>query len=398
MTDRDLWHAIYALYEMLIDRENDENAYQSLFDAHPAIFVALGFDSYQSYERSSGKKLPFDPDRGFRPEPDFLCAEIENSTVTVFELKTPFVPRLIIERGDGNRQKLSATAESYVSQATEYAESIRERSDAREIVKADLGLSQISAIKIALAYAIASDNDLPAVSRLLSQRKIPTSIVYFDSLLDKLIQSYVHPRPNTEGRPGLMVVYHMVIDRDQPADRAFIVDHGVGTKNRLSIYVENNELVYRCIDNESHEHQLRATIEYGRPVFVRFEFANDDDGFYLSLNVDNEERDFRVGGANFNFAPQVHGLVIGTDNTRQYFSRFNMLEMYYATETMSVKDKLGSYHYFKRRISESRKSVRFDGTHFMIRDTDGNLKQSKSEFQPKYEDWKTPGEGDKIDV
>ncbi|MFM6311343.1 MAG: hypothetical protein ACKPGB_24380, partial [Dolichospermum sp.] len=100
-------------------------------------FKILGFDTFQSYEKSSGKRLPFDNDRNFRPEPDFLCGNIESCTVTVFELKTPFVKPFIVNRTDGNRAKLNATAESYLSQATEYAKSIQGSSEARSVVKSD---------------------------------------------------------------------------------------------------------------------------------------------------------------------------------------------------------------------------------------------------------------------
>jgi hypothetical protein len=48
----------------------------------------------------------------------------------MFELKTPFVGRLTTSRSDGNRLKLKATPESYISQATEYVDSINERPDA----------------------------------------------------------------------------------------------------------------------------------------------------------------------------------------------------------------------------------------------------------------------------
>ena len=71
--DLDLWNAIYALYELLTDEENSEKKYQTFFESYPVVFKILGFDTFQSYEKSSGKRLPFDNDRNFTPEPDFLC-------------------------------------------------------------------------------------------------------------------------------------------------------------------------------------------------------------------------------------------------------------------------------------------------------------------------------------
>src|SRR5659263_120165 len=126
MNETKLWQAIYKLYAMLISRVNDEAAYQTYFECNPIVFHTLGFDAFASFEKSSGNLLPFDVYRGYRPEPDFLFARTGAGEITVFELKTPFVGDLIVSRSsDGNRTKLRAQAEGYVSQTTEYAESIQ---------------------------------------------------------------------------------------------------------------------------------------------------------------------------------------------------------------------------------------------------------------------------------
>ena len=143
-TDESLWAAIYALYCLLIDQVNDEASYQSLFEQHPAIFSVMGLDTSASFEKRSSNAIPFDPERNFQPEPDFICAEISSGNLVVVELKTPFVGEIKTARQDGNRAKFKAIAESYVSQATEYVESIRQRPDARDVVKSVLGISRIA--------------------------------------------------------------------------------------------------------------------------------------------------------------------------------------------------------------------------------------------------------------
>ena len=143
-TDESLWAAIYALYCLLIDQVNDEASYQSLFEQHPAIFSVMGLDTSASFEKRSSNAIPFDPERNFQPEPDFICAEISSGNLVVVELKTPFVGEITTARQDGNRAKFKAIAESYVSQATEYVESIRQRPDARDVVKSVLGISRIA--------------------------------------------------------------------------------------------------------------------------------------------------------------------------------------------------------------------------------------------------------------
>lgn len=143
-TDESLWAAIYALYSLLVDRINDEASYQTLFEQHPAIFSALGVDIAQSFEKSSSNAIPFDYERNFRPEPDFLGAKLVSGNIIVVELKTPFVGDITTSRQDGNRAKFKAPAESYISQVTEYVESIRQRDAARDAVKKILGISRIA--------------------------------------------------------------------------------------------------------------------------------------------------------------------------------------------------------------------------------------------------------------
>lgn len=86
-----LWRAVVDLFSLLQDGCNEEARYQRFLEAHPVSFAVLGFDRYAAFEKRSGNSLPFDNERGFAPEPDFLCADAESGLLTVFELKTPFV-------------------------------------------------------------------------------------------------------------------------------------------------------------------------------------------------------------------------------------------------------------------------------------------------------------------
>lgn len=383
-SDLDLWNAIYALYELLVDKENSEAKYQYFFESNPVVFKILGFDTVQSYEKSSGKQIPFDNERGFRPEPDFLCANLESCTLTVVELKTPFVSQFIVERTDGNRRKFNATAESYVSQATEYIDSIRERSEARNVVKSDLLLRDISSYKIILIYGLAEDNDMAGVSRLLENRKTPTSFLCYDSLLNKLIDKYLSTQRKTENRIGWSIVYHLIVEQEQLFPRSFIADHGSPLKNRLSIFIENGYIVYQCIDNEYTVYVCKAPIIYEKPVYLRFEFATDNNGIYMSLNINNEEQDLRIGRVTLNLDLELTGFILGTDISCKYFGKFYLLETYYSSKTMSIEDKLGSYHYFKRKVTSLSGRVHFDGAHYLVRSKNGNMSQSNPKYQPKY--------------
>jgi hypothetical protein len=84
MSDINLWSAIYALYSLLEQRMNDENIYQEYFEKNPIVFSVLGYTSSASFEKSSSFSLPFDKERNYTPEPDFICARKESGEVTIF--------------------------------------------------------------------------------------------------------------------------------------------------------------------------------------------------------------------------------------------------------------------------------------------------------------------------
>lgn len=361
MDDLHLWQAIYDLYELLADEINAEDAYQRFFESHPVVFRVLGFDAHASYEKSSQNRLPYDSDRDFSPEPDFLASESRTCTLTVFELKTPFVPRLVVKRSDGQRRKLNATAESYVAQATEYADTIRENVEARRIVLRDLSLPRIAAYRVLLVYGLEKENDLQQVAQILENRRLTTQILCFDSMLQKLIASYDQSRRHTAGRVGGAAVYHIEISSTQRHSRAFIADHGDIDRNRISVYLERQQLCVHCVDSTGESHILRSSVRLDAPEHVRFEWSTDELGIYLSLNVGNVEKDCRIGSARLDVSFTLEGATIGTDLSHRYYAAFAMREMYYCSTTMTTEQKLGTYHYFKRKVADNSSAVVFDG-------------------------------------
>ena len=384
MNHFDLWHAIYDLYELLIKKENREESYQEYFERHGVVFRALGFDAHQSYEKKSKKRLPVDVDRGFTPEPDFLCVTTSTGLLTIFELKTPFVTATITDRKDGNRKKLNAKVESYISQATEYADSIREHEGARSTVMRDLGVKKITSYEICLIYGLEQVDDHAETSRLLSNRKLQTRILPFDTLLGQLVKIYGSGRPNTEGRDGLCVVYHLIIHPEQACEKTFIADHGEERANRFSICVEREYIFFRAIDATGSKHELHSKITFNEPLFLRFEFSYDDAGIYMSLNVNNEERDLRAGSVKFEFYPDIRSMYVGASLLGRDCARFQMLESYYLTKTMTIEHKLGSFDYFKTRMCDSPSAVDFDGTTFLVREPSGSLVQHHSTHPPDF--------------
>jgi len=384
MNETKLWQAIYKLYAMLISRVNDEAAYQTYFECNPIVFHTLGFDAFASFEKSSGNLLPFDVDRGYRPEPDFLCARTGAGEITVFELKTPFVGDLIVSRSsDGNRTKLRAQAEGYVSQTTEYAESIQGRTEARAVVQKALGVDRIAAYRVALVYGLAEDNKIADVTRLLANRTgIPIEIMFYDTLLNRLSDAYAMGRKDVFSRMGWCFVYHLVFPDHQPYARAYLGDFGGHNSDRLSIYLEGTLLVFESIDSGGRTHRLTGNLAGKEPHYIRFEFSNDIDGIYMSLNIDNQEHDLRVGQVQLQFDPNFSTYTLGADIDGANGAAFQILENYAVNRTLTMQEKLDSFHYFSENAPTQSSCIEFRPQSFMKRSPDGHLVQEVEALKP----------------
>jgi hypothetical protein len=279
MNESNLWQAIYELYVLLLSNINDEASYQQFFERNPIVFRTLGYDAHASFEQSSGNSLPFDDERGYRPTPDFLCARSGIGELTIFELKTPNVAKLVVSRADGIRAKLSAEAEGYLSQSTEYAESIAGREVARDVVLRTLILDRIAAYRIVLVYGREQDNNPADVVRLLANRtKIPAEILFYDRLLTQLGEAYERGRGDMLSRTGWCFVFHVAFPHCQDNKRAYLCDCGEVDKHRLSIYLESDVLYFDIVDADGDIHRLNGRMRGSTPHYVRFEFASDSAG------------------------------------------------------------------------------------------------------------------------
>lgn len=383
-SDSELWSAAYGLYRLLMDRESAEEKYQLFFECHPIALKVLGYSEVKSYEKRSGRQLPFDNEKNYRPEPDFIGIDFRVGGLSVIELKTPFVGAITTSRADGNRTKFKADAESYISQATEYVESIRGRESAREAVLAEFGTDRISSYKVILIYGLSSENDSSEVARLCAGRSTACEIIFFDDLLDHLASTYALSRRDSESRPGWCFVFHAQFSRDQLHKRAYLASYGEGSRNRLSVLLENESLVFECVDADGHIHRLLSEVEFEVPIYVRFEFSNDERGIYMSLNVNNVEQDLRVGSRILNFDPNVFSFVLGAGPHGEDGASFLVMEHYSVKKTMELKDKLGSYHYFERSLGPELKGVYFQPESYMIRSSDGALIQEHDHLKPRY--------------
>jgi hypothetical protein len=381
-SDSELWAAIYGLYRLMADKENREDKYQLFLERNQVAFRILGCTEARSYENRSGRELPFDREKGFQPQPDFLGIDDNTGTLYVIELKTPFVGSITTARSDGNRIKFKADAESYLSQTLEYAESIRGREAAREAVTSEFAIERISSYRICLIYALASENNPSHVARLSANRTIPCEIVFFDEFLGRMVSAYSLSRKGTEERLGMCFVFHVQITKRQTHNCAYLASYGNGL-NSISVFIEEDFIIFQCIDAEGQCHHLSSKVEFDCPVYVRFEFSNDLDGIYMSLNVNNEERDLRIGSRVLVFNPNVFSFILGAGPGGENGAEFLMMEHYVATQTMTVFDKLGSFHYFERKLDAENKGIYFLPKDYMIRNAEGNMVQENAQLRPR---------------
>jgi hypothetical protein len=365
---------------------NDEASYQRLFERHTSIFSVLGMDIASSFEKSSSNKIPYDPERNFQPEPDFICAELPAGNIAVVELKTPFVGEITTSRQDGNRAKFKASAESYISQTTEYVESIRQRPKARDAVKRVLGLERVADYRAVLVYGLAAENDATLISTLLSQRKIPTEIIFYDQLLDRMVDAYSRNRNDSQSRPGWCFVSHLHLAPIQIHQKAFLAEYGGMDSDRVSAYLEGNELIFECCDLKQNVHRLSAPLTGLGPHYVRFEFSNDEQGAYMSLNVNNVETDLRFGKSILCLFPDTELFTLGADSNGARGAHFFMLEHYLLARTMNIEEKLASFHHFQRKISAPSHCIELKPESYMIKDARG-LVQDREEFKPVLRSW-----------
>ena len=385
--DEQLWSAIYDLYVLIKEKKNDENLYQELFEKHPIIFSALGVDVAKSFEKSSPYSLPYDEDKGYTPEPDFIGVELSAGNIIVVELKTPFVGDITTARQDGNRAKFKALAEGYISQATEYIESIQQRSEARDVVRRELNFEKIAAYRVKLIYGLSVDNDATLVSSLVARRNIPTEIIFYDDLLNKLIDMYSISRTDTDSRSGWVFVFHIYLSHQQSANKVVIAECGSGSRDKVSVCLENGNLIFECVDSENKSHCLESPLDKSGPHYVRFEFSNDSDGIYMSLNVNNIEAERKIGKKRLLLNPNVDYFTLGADSNGNNGAHFYTFAEYAVNRTMSVKEKLDSYYCFKKAMGEARRCLEFKPQQFMVRQLSGHLAQEKEELKPILRQW-----------
>lgn len=383
MLSNQLWSAIYDLYELLIAGCNEEAKYQSYFESHESPFSILGLQQPFSFEKQSEFKLPYDPELGYTPEPDFITLKNQTSTLVIVELKTPFVGKITTSRSDGRRAKLSAKTEEYISQCTEYAQSITGRVESKNYLKNIFGIDSISNVEVFMIYALANNNPKIKAEKLLANRIVPTEIIHYDSLIDRMSDQYLKQTGIPIGSPGITATYHIDFCINQTHTHSIVSEGKSSTGDRLLLEYHNGIISFTIADTKGQSKTLEAKISPGEVSFVRLEFSSDSTSTFMCLSVNNFVQDLRFSTMPMTFTYDNEAFSIGASLDGEYGTCCSLHEYYLINSIMEMKDRLGSFHYFKRK-SDSPGKVIFEGSQYMFRDENNNLIQPDSVLAPKY--------------
>ncbi|MDD7986315.1 hypothetical protein PQO01_15295 [Lentisphaera marina] len=377
MNNNELWSAIYSLHYLLVNKINLEKYYQELFERHSIIFSVLNLYNPKSFEKSSEYCLPYDKERDFTPEPDFIAHKKHSSTLTIVELKTPFIKQSTTARKDGNRCKFTAAVSSFRSQATEYSQTIKERESARDYLKGLFSLEKISDVDVILIAGLESENKTYEVEKLLSEYKTPTQIVYFDTLMNMLLNKY-HESANTPvGKRGLTATYVISLDSIQNHGKNVISEAKSQSGDSLTFEYEDGSVSLIFKDSSGKINYLQSAVKTDEFFYLKLEFCNDEDGFFMSLDVDNHIQDLRISKYQFNFNYDNDQFAVGAKLDGSQGAVFTLKTYAFWGEITQYESKLNYFLKCKKLIENDDKAIRFESQHFMFKDSKGMYQPDK---------------------
>jgi hypothetical protein len=385
--DNEIWKSIGELFFLLKHPNLPEKEFQNFFERNPCVFNILGFDCHAPFEIESGNKLPFDEERGFTPMPDFVCGKRDTEEAVVFEIKRPDETRAVTTRGDGNRAKLRANIESYVSQTCEYVKSIRGNLGARKAVCKALDMENIRSTSGLLVCGISNDRDAPVVAELISEREPRIQYLYYDKLYEKMCDAYARSRKQYakvgrvyEGTEGVHLTVVASISPEQVHDCAYLIDIGDARKNRISISVSDAAYV-NILDADGRPFEVKLNIEFGVPQIFQIEFSNDPAQGFISVFHNNEEIVNLQRQDGYQNTLSMDNMVVGSNLDGQLGACFLAGTTILRYKILGMKEKLDLLGWLIVQ-SENGGGLEHNGTQYMRRNLDGNLIQESEKSRP----------------
>lgn len=384
--NNELWRAIYDLFVLLKENDLSESKYQNFFEAHEIVFRVLGFSSVAAFEKSSGNRLPFNEDRGYQPEPDFICARRDTGELVVFEIKTPVERKVLTSRADGQREKLRAELESYISQTTEYVEFLQGNKEARESAAKILGVPRTSTYSGILVYGISSDEELVGVTKLVAGRTPRIEVIFFDQLLDMLASALALTRFDVtmETKTGAGLVFAAVLElpKHQSNENAIIADLGEAGHSRLVVRVCGEYLRIEVSSECGSFSDFECDAPIEQKFFFKIEILSNSQRNHALLTIGKDEVDLRQMTKGREFRPDLRKFTLGGDQNGEYGSCVRVFSALYRDTLLTLMERLETQLYFETKIPDDGTCLEFNGASFMNRRIDGHMEQIVAERRP----------------
>ena len=387
-----LWTAIYRLFRLLDDRISSEDEYQRFFENNPVVFEVLGYDAWASFEKRSGNRLPNDPDRGYRPEPDFICGRTTKGELVAFEIKTPIRRSMLTSLSPGKRKKFKADIESYISQTTEYVEFLRGFPEAREVACRTISMPVAKVFSGVLVYGLSWDGELPDIALMASRRSPPIEVIAYDQLLDTLARSFAVGRPDAEledtRRSGGTFTASLMLPSQQHSNPAIIAELGGRDGARLMVYLEGQRVHVLFVDDLGRQRTMDCDVSTDVPVYLKIEISSDPNVRFAVLSINNDEVEINQADGVSAFQPQWEKFTLGSDHDGKNGARFKMFDNMFIDRTLNIIERLQMQKYYEDKFTFAKSYVEFMGNHFLYFHQ-GAMKQEKKERAPIYRVLKT---------
>lgn len=385
--ENEIWKAIAELYFLLEQPELPEEEFQLYFERNPCVFDILGFDCHAAFDIKSGNKLPFDRERKFSPMPDFICGKRETEEAVVFEIKRPSETKAITTRADGNRAKLRASIDRYVSQTCEYVKSIRGNHEARAAVSHALKMPRIRSTSGFLLCGISEDSEAPVVAELISEREPRLQFMYYDKLFEKLCDTYARSQikytkigKKHEGIAGVHLTVLASISKIQKHNPAYLIDIGDSEKNRISILI--SDFVYvRLVDAHGRHQEIKLDIEFGKPQLFQIEFSNDQTIGFLSVVHNNNEVFHMQRQDGYELRVNLEKFTIGANHDGILGVCAIMGTACLRYKVLGIKERLDFLGHLVDQ-SEAGAGLEYNGSQYMRRNSGGRLVQETTGARP----------------
>ena len=386
--NNELWKAINELYQLLSFGCNTEQEFQEFFERNPIVFRTLGFDSWKPFDSRSGNQLPYDGDKEFQPQPDFICGISSPGEIVVFEIKTPLYAAMTTSRQDVKRTKFREKINSYISQTSEYVRFIRGSDTARVKIREIIGQSSYSSCRGVLVCGVNDPTESVDIARLMAQFGDPKiELLTYDTLLDKLAEAFAIARPDVlptkTKMAGVTLVLVTWLPDKQLNSRAVLLDVGQGSA-RLVVYIEGGQGYVEFVDDSGKARAMECDFPVEKCFTLKLEISSGAATFFANLSIDYDETDIKLLQREVNFTLNSKYATVGADRDGNFGACARILYNCVTDKVLPIDERLVFMAFTEERKRKGGGCLEFRGAQFLYLVKDGSFIQEDSEKRPRY--------------